>query len=289
MPVPPVFRRLNLAFAAMAVAVSLVAACSSDTTDTSSKAKNAAKPTSSSADQSSSASGGTSASGPTSKVRLINVWSSDPSGPAMDVYQWQLESVDGKGVPKYTKFVTNLAYGTATDEMDVDAGGANLQVTKTGEAPDQEKNFNNVQVNSVEPGQHSVLVIGWNPTAGAEGTGGTSSTNFDLSSDDAVTPVDGKVKVSVSLAGADPNATVLLAVAGQGCLGDDGLNQPTVEFPPGRIQIQGIKLETSQPNCQGEVQVPPVTIDGAGGSSWIVTLYGPATAQKLAAFKVAPS
>ena len=40
--------------------------------------------------------------------------------------------------------------------------------------------------------------------------------------------------------------------------------------------------------CDGNVTVAPVSIDGKSGSTWVVALYGPATAQKLAAIDVTP-
>ena len=275
---PVSFRRSARAVAVLSVALVALASCGSDTT-TVAKATTTSK--ASSTDQSTGAT--TKSSGPTAKVRIINVWSSAPGGSAIDIYQ-------DSGVGNYSKIVTGLAYGAATDELDlkVSGGGANLQVTKPGEQPDKSKNVNNVQMNSVDAGQHGVLIIGWNASAGADGTGGTSSSGYNLGTDDVVKPVDGKVKVHVTLAGADANENVMLAVVGKGCLGDDGLNEPTVEFDPGQIQIQGVKAETSQPNCQGDLAAQPVSVDGAASSSWIVALYGSAGSQKLAAFNVTP-
>jgi len=223
-------------------------------------------------------------SGPTGKVRFINVWTPQGTGSALDIYV-------KTGVDAFDKLVTNLAYGSTTDDVDVSlvGGGSNLQVTKTGEPPDKDSFANNLQVSGLEPGQHGLMAIGWDPTAGA-GDGGSSFRNYTVETDDTLAPVDGKAKITVNKTGDDRESFLALAVVGAGCLGDDGLNEPSVELDPGQIEIQAVDMTNSSTGgCQGDVKVPPVTIDAAAGSSWLVALYGVGDQQQLLTLDVTPS
>ena len=228
--------------------------------------------------------GGSATSNDTAKVRFINVWGGDPSGGTIDLYK-------ATGVDTYSKVLSGLALGSASDWIDVDVEGygSNFQVTKSGGKPNRDLFANNIQVSNLEKGQHGVNVIGWDPKAGPEQTGGTLFTNLNLATDDSVKSVDGKVTVHANLTSADADAAVFLSVVGKGCLGEDGLNEPTVQLDPGPIQIQGADGNTATGLCDGDVTVAPVSIDGKAGSTWVVALYGPASAQKLAAIDVTPS
>ena len=272
-------RRLPLAVGAFLLPLGLVAACAEDTPDPASVAKSTAS------------SAGKATTGPTVsepaqqpvKVRFVNEWSSDPSGPALDV--WIDEGTSG-----FRKILSGLAYGTASTEIEVNTtrGGAPLQVTRAGEQPETTKYGNNIQVSGIQPGQHGVLIIGWRADSGPDGKGGTQFQNYAFRGENSLTPPAGKALVRASKTGTAADSTTLLAVTGKGCLGADGLNEPTVLLDAGPIQVQGVKSETSAANCQGEVSIPPVTISGTAGSSWILALLGPAGSEKLAAIDVTP-
>lgn len=278
------FRRMSLLVGMVAVAASLVTACGGGGSSNSAASSSTAKLPDTTVTSSGGSGGGIPSSKDTSKVKFINVWGGDPSGKPIDIYQ-------STGVETYTKVLSGLALGASSDWLDLNVGeyGKNFQVTKAGQKPDRKQYANNLQMNNTKKGQNGVVVIGWDPKAGPDQTGGTSFQSLNLQKDDVVKPVAGKVKVHASLVGADSESTVFLAVVGRGCLGDDGLNEPSVVFDPGPMQIQGIRSATSTGACAGEVQVPPVSISGKAGSSWIVALYGPAAAQKLTAVDVTPS
>ena len=270
-------RRLPLALGALLLPLGLVAACAEDTPDTSGGSK-----TASTQSTVQSASSGDFPVKPV-KVRIVNEWSSDPSGPTIDLW------ID-EGTTGYRKILSGLAYGTASKEIEVNTtrGSAPLQVTREGEKPDVGKYGNDVQVSGIQPDQHGILIIGWRADSGPDGKGGSQFQNYSFMGENSLTPPTGKVLVRVSKTGVAADSTTLLAVTGKGCLGADGLNEPTVTFDPGPIQIQGVASATSAANCAGQVSIPPVTINGTAGSSWILALLGPAGSEKLAAIDVTP-
>ena len=275
-------RRIVLAVGLVAVSASLVVACggsgSSDNAASSTTAERSITTGSSGG-----SSGGSTSSKNASKIQFINVWGGDPAGRPIDIYQ-------ATGVDSYKKVVSGLKLGQSTGwlGLEVSGYGIGFQVTKPGGTPKRDDYANNVQINNVAKGEYGVLVIGWDPKAGPTQTGGTLFRSLNLKTDDSVKPVAGKVKVKVSLSGAMGFDSAMLGVVGKGCLGDDGLNEPSVVFAPGPLKIQGIRSATSTANCTGEVQAAPVSIDGTAGSSWIVAVYGTEKAQKLTAVDVTP-
>ncbi len=224
----------------------------------------------------------TAPSGDTVKVRFVNVMAKSPAGVAVDIYL-------GAKAP-YTKLVSNLAYGAASDPVavPVKGGGANLKVTDAGVPLTDDALYNSMLIDGVKAGDQAVMVVGWNPKGGS-GSGSVQFQRFTTASSDGfLKPPAGKFSLQVNKTGGD-GVTTILGVVGQACLGDDGLNAPLLSLDPGALQVHGVDAPTSTATCQGKEALAPVSISGKAGSAWLVSVYGTSERPHLAAFDVTPS
>lgn len=260
-----------------------LAACGGSTTSSASGGVTTAAAGGGSSTTAAAAGGGatTAPSGDTVKVRFVNVMAKTPAGVAIDIHL-------GARAP-YTKLVSNLAYGAASDPVavPVKGGGANLKVTDAGVALTDDARYNSMLIDGVKAGDQVVMVVGWNAT-GASGAGAVQFQRYTTSSSDGfLKPPAGKFNLQVNQTGGD-DVDAILGVVGKACLGDDGLNSPLLTLDPGALQVHGVDVPTSTGSCQGKEILAPVSITGKPGSAWLVSVYGTADKPHLAAFDVTP-